>query len=210
MKIVNPAVHNDLAAGAPLRLDLGCGPQPRPGHYGVDRVALPGVDVVANLNEPFADLPDDCAAEVYTRHTLEHVEKLLDLLAEIHRITRPGGRVEVIVPHFSNPYGYSDPTHVRFFGLYSFYYFSDPAHQPPHKVPSFYLSQRFRVEAVRFTLLTAGVVDKAVKAVLQPLINRGLGWQDWYERRLCRWFPARSIHYVLRVEKTANERSAAA
>src|SRR5947209_3062339 len=111
MKIVNLAVSKDLAAGVPLRLDLGCGPHPRPGHYGVDRVALPGVDVVADLNEPFADLPDDCAAEVYTRHTLEHVEKLLDLLAEIHRITRPGGRVEVIVPHFSNPYGYSDPTH---------------------------------------------------------------------------------------------------
>src|SRR5439155_24436272 len=141
------------------------------------------------------------AAEVYTRHTLEHVERLLDLLAEIHRVTRPGGRVEVVVPHFSNPYGYSDPTHVRFFGLYSFFYFSDPADQPRRKVPSFYLPQRFRVERVRLRLLSASLADKAVRAVLQPLINRGPGWQDWYERRLCRWLPASDVRYVLRVQK---------
>ena len=86
MKIVNPAVRSDFAAGVPLRLDLGCGPRPRPGFYGVDRADLPGVDIVADLNEPLTDLPNNSVAEVYTRHTLEHVEKLLDLLTEIHRV----------------------------------------------------------------------------------------------------------------------------
>ncbi len=203
MKIVNPAVRKDLAAGVPLRLDLGCGPRPRAGFYGMDRVALPGVDIAADLNAPLAALPDNCVAEVFTRHTLEHVEKLLDLLAEIHRITQPGGRIEVVVPHFSNPYGYSDPTHVRLFGLYSFFYFSDPADQPRRKVPSFYLPQRFRVEQVRLHLMVGNVLDKAVRTALEPLINYGPGWQDWYERRLCRWFPASSVRYVLRVQKDA-------
>src|SRR4051812_23872522 len=100
MRIVNPAVLADLSAGVPLRLNLGCGRRPRPGFYGVGRVALPGVDVVADLNEPLAELPDGCVAEVYTRHTLEHVERLLELLAEVHRVTAAGGRVEVVVPHF--------------------------------------------------------------------------------------------------------------
>jgi hypothetical protein len=203
MTIVNPAVRSDLAGGVPLRLDLGCGPRPRPGFFGVDRAALPGVDIVADLNEPLADLPSNCVAEVFTRHTLEHVERLLELIAEIHRVVQPGGRVEVVVPHFSNPYTYSDPTHVRFFGLYSFFYFSDPADQPRRKVPSFYLAQRFRVEDVRLHLMSGNLLDKAVQSLLQPLINRGPGWQDWYERRLCRRFPASSIRYVLRVQKDA-------
>jgi hypothetical protein len=202
MRIVNPAVLADLHAGLPLRLNIGCGQRPRPGFYGVDRVALPGVDIVADLNEPLAELPDGCVVEVYTRHTLEHVERLLDLLVEIHRVTQPGGRVEVVVPHFSNPYGYSDPTHVRFFGLYSFFYFSDPADQPRRKVPSFYLPQRFRVERVHLSLLTETFVDKCVRAILGRVINRGPAWQDWYERRLCRWAPAGSIHYVLQVQKS--------
>jgi hypothetical protein len=203
MRIVNPAVLSNLAAGTPLRLDLGCGQKPRTGFYGVDRADLPGVDIVADLNAPLTDLPGNCVSEVYTRHTLEHVERLLDLLVEVHRIVQPGGRVEVLVPHFSNPYAYSDPTHVRFFGLYSFFYFSDLADQPRRKVPSFYLPQRFRVEQVRLNLMAETLFDRATRMILQRLINRGHGWQDWYERRLCRWFPAASVRYVLRVQKEA-------
>ena len=68
--------------------------------------------------------------EIYSRHPLEHVRNFLPLMAELHRVTRPGGRIEIIVPHFSNPYGYSDPTHVRHFGLYTFFYFADEEDQP--------------------------------------------------------------------------------
>ncbi len=124
-------------------------------------------------------------------------------MAELHRVTRSGGRIEVIVPHFSNPYGYSDPTHVRFFGAYSFYYFCDAADQPPRAVPAFYVPQRFTVEKVECTLLRGSLLDRAVRALVQPLVNRGFGWLDWYERRLCRWLPADSIRYVLRPKKPA-------
>jgi SAM-dependent methyltransferase len=201
MRIVNSAVLEDLAAGKRLRLNLGSGRRPLPGFYGVDRLPLPGVDVVADLNEPLSDLPDDSVDEIYARHTLEHVPRFLELLAELHRVTRPGGRLEVIAPHFSNPYGYSDPTHVRFFGLYTFFYFCAPEDQPRRKVPAFYLPQRFRVESVRCRLLKASPAGRLLTPLLQGLINRGVGWLDWYERRVCRWLPAREIRYVLRTVK---------
>jgi SAM-dependent methyltransferase len=201
MRILNPSVRADLAAGRPLRLNLGSGMKPMPGFYSVDHLELPGVDVVADLNEPLAELPDDSVGEVYCRHTLEHVSRFLELMAELHRVVRPGGRLEFIVPHFSNPYYYSDPTHVRFFGLYSFFYFADPADQPRRKVPAFYVRERFRVESVRCRLLKAGLLDRVLRVVLEPLINRGIGWLDWYERRLCRWVPAGDIRYVLRPRK---------
>ncbi|HEX5271510.1 MAG TPA: methyltransferase domain-containing protein, partial [Gemmataceae bacterium] len=181
-----------------------------PGYYNVDHLPLPGVDILADLEEPLADLPDNCVGAIYCRHTLEHVAGLLPLLGELHRVTRAGGRIEVIVPHFSNPYGYSDPTHVRFFGLYSFFYLADEGDQPRRKVPNFYLAQRFRVEQVSFNLLRTSVMDKVVRAVLQPLVNRGVGWLDWYERRLCRLLPADDIHWLLRPVKTAASHKAAA
>jgi hypothetical protein len=59
------------------------------------------------------------------------------------------------------------------------------------------------VEAVRFNLLKTSVADKLARAVLQPLINRGIGWLDWYERRLCRLWPVDSIHWLLRPMKPA-------
>jgi hypothetical protein len=204
MHILNSQVRHDLAAGQKLRLNLGSGLRHLPGFYNVDRLPLPGVDILADLEEPLSELPDDCVAAVYTRHTLEHVVRLMELLAELHRVTHPEGRIEVIVPHFSNPYGYSDPTHVRFFGLYSFYYLADDKDQPRRKVPNFYLPQRFRVEEVRLNLLRTSVVDKIVRAVLQPIINLSVGWLDWYERRLCRFWPADDIHWVLRTVKSAS------
>lgn len=203
MKILNLAVRHDIDAGRKLKLNVGCGLRRLPGYYNVDRVPLTGVDILANLEEPLGEIPDDAVDAIYCRHTLEHVVRLTELLAELHRVTCPGGVLDVIVPHFSNPYGYSDPTHVRFFGLYSFFYFADERDQPRRKVPNFYMPQRFRVESIRFNLLRETIPDKVVRAVLQPLINRGTGWLDWYERRLCRLWPADDIHYRLRTVKDA-------
>lgn len=203
MRIVNPALRRDIDAGRGLRLNLGAGRQPRPGFYSLDLLEMPGVDVVADLNQPLHELPDNCLEEVYSHHTLEHVSALLPFLAELHRVCRPGARLELVMPHFSNPRGYSDPTHVRFFGLYTFYYFADEADQPARKVPSFYVPTRFQVESIEITLLRESRLERLLLRPLQWLINRGQGWLDWYERRLCWLVPASSIRYHLRVKKAA-------
>jgi len=137
MRIINPKVQDAIDSGQGLRLNLGCGLRRRDGFFGIDHVQLPDTDILADLNEPLSRLPDGSVAEIYTRHTLEHVRELLPLMAEIHRVCRPDARIEIVVPHFSNPYFYSDPTHVRHFGLYTFFYFADEEDQPQRKVPAF-------------------------------------------------------------------------
>lgn len=204
MRILNPAVEADLRDGRPLRLNLGGGQREKPGFYNVDCVEMPGVDILADLEQPLTALPDNSVVEIYSRHVLEHIGRFTELVAELHRVTRPEGTLEIIVPHFSNPYAYSDPTHVRFFGLYSFFYYADAADQPRRKVPTFYTSVRFRVESVRLQVLKVSWLDKIARWLSQPLLNRGVEWMDWYERRLCRFFPVSDIRYVLRpVKKTA-------
>jgi SAM-dependent methyltransferase len=202
VRLLNPQVARDLEQGKPLRLDIGAGPRPRPGFYALDRLELEGVDIVADLNQPLDLLPDNCADEVFSSHTLEHVEKLLPLIAEIHRITRPGGVVELVVPHFSNPYAYSDPTHVRFFGLYTMSYFVDPEKQPhPWKVPAFYTPTRFEIESVRIAFYRFNLLDRLFVPLLRFLVNLGPGWQNFYELRLSRLFPAAEIRFRLRAAK---------
>ena len=203
MKILNPNVRDDLARGVPLRLDVGCGQRPQPGFYGVDLLEMDGVDIVADLNQPLALLPDNSVEALVSRHVLEHIPNLVPLLAEFQRITRPEGTIEIVVPHFSNPYFYSDPTHVRFFGLYTMYYFVDPEHQPRRKVPAFYSDVRFRVESIRIDFPHDGLLQRLTTPVLKRLINLSFGMQDWYERHLCRLFTARQIRYVLRPDKPA-------
>ena len=93
MRLVNPQIACDLEQGKPLRIDIGSGPRPRSGFYALDQLELPGIDIVADLNQPLDRLPDGCAEHIFSSHTLEHVEKLLPLLAEI-QLERPA-RVEV-------------------------------------------------------------------------------------------------------------------
>jgi len=41
-------------------------------------------------------------------------------LSELHRITKPGGRIKVVTPHCTNPDWATDPTHRNHFNSYSF------------------------------------------------------------------------------------------
>jgi SAM-dependent methyltransferase len=108
----------------PLRLNLGCGNKRREGFVGVDIGDFPAVDVRSDVHEYLRSLPDASVAEVYSRHFLEHLEPpaLQELLAQVDRVLQPGGRIHFIVPHFSNPYYYSDPTHRQAFGVHTFSY----------------------------------------------------------------------------------------
>jgi SAM-dependent methyltransferase len=202
MRLVNPQIARDLEQGKRLRIDLGSGARPRPGFYALDQLELEGVDIVADLNQPFDLLPDNCAEHIFSCHTLEHVEKLLPLLGEIHRITRPGGLIEIIVPHFSDPYAYSDPTHVRFFGLYTMSYFVDTGKQPHRrKVPAFYSSTRFEIESVYLAFHRSNPIDRIFVPLFRYLVNASAWSQSFYERRLSWLFPAEEIRYRMRACK---------
>jgi hypothetical protein len=202
MKILNPNVKRDLEEGRAIKLDLGGGDRRRKGFYSVDHLDFDGVDVMADLNKPLDLLPNDCVEYIYSWHTLEHIRELLPLMREIHRLTKPNGTIELIVPHFSNAYGYSDPTHVRFFGLYSMYYFVSPVNQPKiRKVPAFYTDVRFRIKSVRIEFFRSGIINKLFSPLLSNLINRNIFLQDFYERRLSSLFHACQIRYLMQPEK---------
>jgi len=62
-----------MAGGQEKRLDVGCGQRKLPGAIGLDRVALPGVDVVHDLNVLPYPFPDNEFNEIYARHVIEHV-----------------------------------------------------------------------------------------------------------------------------------------
>jgi len=41
-------------------------------------------------------------------------------VTELHRITKPGGLIKIVTPHYSNPDWPTDPTHRNHFNSYSF------------------------------------------------------------------------------------------
>jgi SAM-dependent methyltransferase len=104
------------------KLNLGCGFDIHPGWINLDRAALPGVDVVHDLEKlplPFADGSVDY---VLAKDVLEHVDYIL-LMRDLHRILRPGGTLEISVPHFTSADNFIDPTHKSRFSIRTFDFF---------------------------------------------------------------------------------------
>lgn len=200
MRILNPSLAQMISDGQLFALNLGAGPgRPMEGFFSLDIAEYQCVDVVADLNCKLSLIPCNSVAEIYSRHTLEHIDNLIGLLEEIVRICVPGAPVKIVVPHFSNPLAFSDPTHKRFFGLYTFFYFSDSGIRSRRQVPTHYSDVRFVVDAVRISFYRQDLVDRTLGRVLEYLVNRSIRTQEFYEKHLAFLFPAWEVTYSLRV-----------
>ena len=186
-----------LAGPGPVEVELGCGARresfAESGRIGIDMVDLENVDIVADLEQGLAFLPDKSVDVIHARSLLEHINNFELLLTEILRVLKDAGRARILVPHFSNPYHYSDPTHVRFFGLYSFYYFVRPERQPARKVPVFYTAARLKVFSLKLVFKSPFKGRRRVKKLWQKLFNRSAAWQEFYEENLCWIVPCYGI-----------------
>jgi SAM-dependent methyltransferase len=109
-------------------LDIGCGRNKIPESVGLDHIQLPGVDIVANLNEPLP-LEDESFDIVHADQVLEHISNLIGLIYEIHRILKPGGILIAHVPYFRSSWAHIDPTHVRSFTIQSMNFYVKGNHQ---------------------------------------------------------------------------------
>ncbi|MCK6601837.1 MAG: class I SAM-dependent methyltransferase [Bacteroidetes bacterium] len=187
-------------------IELGCGPNKKPGIIGIDQFPLPGVDFVTDLEHGLPFLESGSADVIISRHVLEHIENFQFLMEEIHRVLKPGGKKEVIVPHFSSPQFYSDFTHRRFFGLYSFDYFSDPGKTGmKRKVPSFYSTLRFRIVRRKLVFKSHAPVRNWIRQIFTRLFNLSAGMQEFYEENLCYLIPCQEIEFTLIPEKSADD-----
>ncbi len=201
---MEPLIKIDLnkttSDGKPVILDIGCGKNKRPGAIGIDRVNLPEVDIVADIEEGLKFLPDGFADEIYAHSCLEHVRNFENLMCEIVRVLKKDGRTFVFVPHFSNPYYYSDPTHIRFFGLYSFYYFVGQEQQLKRKVPVYYFDTKIRIISQKLVFDSPFPFRRIVKLSIGAIINLCRYLQEFYEENLCWLLPCYGIEIVFTKE----------
>jgi SAM-dependent methyltransferase len=111
------------------RLNLGCGRSILQDWINLDSMALPGVDVVFDLELASATslpFPDSSIDEFLLSHVVEHIRNVLGLMQELHRVAKPGAVAWVRVPHGASDDAFEDPTHVRVCFPGSFGYFSQP------------------------------------------------------------------------------------
>ena len=112
IEITPKCAHCTVMGQSMKRLNLGSGTDIREGWINLDRSALPGVDVVHDVEELPLPFPSDSFDYVLCQDVLEHVD-YIPLLRDIWRILRIGGTLHIRVPHFTSSYAYGDPTHKQ-------------------------------------------------------------------------------------------------
>ncbi len=183
-----------------VKLELGCGERKRiQDSIGIDALDYPCVDIVGDVIEVLKNIPDSSVQAIYAFHFIEHVPDLEAVITEISRVLKLDGTLEIVVPHFSNPYFYSDYTHRAHFGLYSFSYFARNS-LFKRKVPSYQKIQNLELCAVTLNFKSSPpfYVRHLIKSVVSKIVNLTNSLKEFYEENLCYIFPCYEIKFYLK------------
>lgn len=177
----------------PRLLSLGCGHDVRVGWVNLDIAALPGIDVVHDLNVIPMPFEDGSFDYVECIDILEHVREMPDVMREVHRILAPGGRVRIEGPHFTSVTWSTDPTHRRAFGINTFEFFT----RRSFLERDYYFDFAFAAVETRMIRFQR-VIFQPWNWVVEPIINSNRRLQSYFEQTfLARLFPAHRVEVVL-------------
>jgi SAM-dependent methyltransferase len=118
---------------------------------------------------------------------IEHLEDVVRVMQEVHRVGRPGGLVRIATPHFSSSNSFTDPTHRHHLGLFSFDYFTGGNQW------NFYTDVLFRKKRAEL-IFHPGLLNRLVRRFARR-------WPETYERRFAWTFPAWFISVDLEIVK---------
>lgn len=172
-------------------LEFGCGRTKSPGAIGVDcNPDASAADVLADLNYPLP-FADNTFHEVRAIHVIEHLRDIMKTLSEIHRVTKPGGSIYLVTPHYTDFISWCDPTHLWHLNTFSFRYFG-PIHGERHWYTRLELrQQKLHVELAR--------VWKWVG--VQWLVNHFVWFRRFWEMYLCYFIRGKQMEFTLEVVK---------
>lgn len=182
-----------------FELELGCGTRKRNATaIAIDQLDYPGVDIVGDIGEVLACLPERSIAAIRSYHVLEHLDPLGEIVQRMELVLKEGGELQIVVPHFSNPHYYSDYTHRNFFGLYSMSYLAREE-LFRRRVPAYGRVSTLRLDDVRLIFKSSPpfYLRHALKMVMGKVVNSSRYMQEAYEELLCWIFPCYEIDYRL-------------
>lgn len=99
---------------APIKLDIGCGPNKKEGYVGIDILPFDGkVDHVFNAGTERWPFEDGSVDEAHSSHFVEHLTapERIHFVNELHRVMKTGAKAAIITPHWCSNRAYGDLTH---------------------------------------------------------------------------------------------------
>ncbi len=181
-----------------MKIDLGCGKNKKEGFVGLDRVNLPGVDIVCDLDKEGIPLKSNSVDEVYSMQFMEHTQDLLKTMEEIWRVCKKNAKVVIAVPYFTSVGAFRDPTHKQFFAYNTFDHFTNT-----QKFPNFYSKAKFKIikKKLLFYPSNSNIYGKVRFLHMLPFQFLANLFPYFYEHSLFKLFSPRDLYVELRVIK---------
>jgi predicted SAM-dependent methyltransferase len=177
----------------PRILDVGCGPNKFPGAIGVDMNPATAADALCHLDRGGLPFRDDSFDQVRAVHVIEHVADVIRTMEEFHRVTRPGGTIFIVTPHYTDSNSFCDPTHRWHLNSYSFVFFYPTG---LHGSESWYTRARLRERRQTVRLL------RLWRALGFELLVNHAGWfRRFWEYYLCYVIRGKVMEFEFEVVK---------
>lgn len=136
-----------------MRIDLGGGHAPTPGHINIDIVDE--ADIKCDLNNglpmDFIGSSKGLVEGIRSHHLIEHLNHIIPLMNDCYEVMKEGALFELSTPLAGTPQYWQDPTHVKGFVPESFLYF--------RKDSPFEKEQKEYGITARFEVIRCEVVD---------------------------------------------------
>lgn len=193
------AVWKKIESKDRLHLELGCGNRKRhKDSIGIDILEYDAVDIVGDIESTLARFPEHSVENVYSHHCFEHLDNLDHIMDQLARVMESKAKLHIEVPHFSNPYYYSDHTHRQSFGLYSFSYMAKDA-LFQRRCPTYQRQIHFELKQVKLVFKSPRPFygRYGIKKIFQGIFNLNRYMAEFYEENLCWMIPCYEIYYDL-------------
>ena len=107
-----------------IRIDVGAGGACKEGFVGVDQKAYsPSTKYIVDLNKNKLPFEDGTVDEIYSSHTLEHLNDPMEMVKEFYRVLKPGAKCTIKVPYGMSPLS-KKPNHKNYWNMHCIDYFN--------------------------------------------------------------------------------------
>lgn len=173
-------------------LHLGSGFNKHKNSISIDANPNTKADVIHDLNKFPYPFKTNRFELIIAENIIEHLDDIVKVMEEIHRIGKDRAKVIISMAHFSSIDSFTDPTHKHSFTSRTFDYFI-----PGEDLYKYRYSSKAKYKKIKVVVGPEKGTGLILK-ILLLLINKYL---IYFEKRLAYFFPVGTILYELEVIK---------
>lgn len=162
-----------MSTQAKFKLDIACGSNKQKGFWGVD-IVKEGTQADQQIDLEVFPWPfeDNSVDEAFCSHYIEHTKDLIKFMNEVHRILKPGAKVNFIAPYYSSVRAWQDPTHTRAISEPTFLYY-DQDWLKANKLDHYPITADFKVVKINYAISEeyTGKSQEAIQYAASHFIN---------------------------------------